>query len=209
VDVCGGSFSVAIVNNQVAWASEIAKDLLELPLPRRWAHTQGVARQARSLAPILGENAQLLEAAAWLHDIGYNPRLRVLNFHSLDGARYLRDVEGADDLLCRLVAGHSCASIAAEWGGFAEEMLREFPPASEDLSDAMTYCDMTTGPDGELVSVGPRLAEIRERRGSEESIIRWLDLAGPPLIRAVRETERRLQAVELWVRPGCRPVNRG
>ena len=52
------------MNNMSAWASKIAREFLEKPLPRRWAHTQGVARKARSLAPILGDGADLLEAAA-------------------------------------------------------------------------------------------------------------------------------------------------
>src|ERR671915_2005335 len=119
------------MNDMSAWASEIARELLEQPLPRRWAHTQGVARKARTLAPILGDDVALLEAAAWLHDIGYSPQIAVTGFHPLDGARYLRDVTCADDVVCRLVAGHSCAVIEAEQRGLAEELSREFPPVGE------------------------------------------------------------------------------
>jgi hypothetical protein len=55
-----------------SWAGHLAQALLQEPLPRRWAHVrQGVAARARSLAPVLGTDADLLEAAAWLHDIGY------------------------------------------------------------------------------------------------------------------------------------------
>src|ERR1700753_3376670 len=93
------------------WAAELARKLLEVPLPRRWAHVQGVAAQARTLAPILGDDADLLEAAAWLHDIGYSPELVETGFHPLDGARYLRDVDHADATLCRLVANHSYAIL--------------------------------------------------------------------------------------------------
>jgi HD domain-containing protein len=175
------------MNNTAAWASEIAKDLLELPLPRRWAHTQGVARKARTLAPILGQDADLIEAAAWLHDIGYSPSINTTGFHPLDGARHLRDIHHADDLLCRLVAGHSCAIIEAEQRGLAEELSREFPPASKSLSEALTYCDMTTTPDGEPVSVGNRLSEIRERYGPFHLVTRFIQLAEPHLISAVRE----------------------
>ena len=77
--------------NLADWAEHIARDILETSLPRRWAHSQGVASQARSLARILGRNAVLLEAAAWLHDIGYAPGLAVTGFHQLDGGLYLRD----------------------------------------------------------------------------------------------------------------------
>ena len=116
--------------NQADWAEELARKLLEVPLPRRWAHVQGVAAQARSLAPILGDDADLLEAAAWLHDIGYSPELAETGFHPLDGARYLRDVALADPVLCSLVAHHSCAVIEAEERGLADELRREFPAAS-------------------------------------------------------------------------------
>src|ERR1700722_15670616 len=102
------------VMSETDWAAELARKLLEAPLPRRWAHVQGVAVQARSLAPILGNDADLLEAAAWLHDIGYSPELADTGFHPLDGARYLRDVEHGDSSLCRLVANHSCAILEAE-----------------------------------------------------------------------------------------------
>jgi predicted hydrolase (HD superfamily) len=73
-------------------------------LPRRWAHVQGVAARAHSLAPVLGADADLLEAAAWLHDMGYAPGLADTGLHALDGARYLPDTQHADAMLCRLVS---------------------------------------------------------------------------------------------------------
>ena len=124
-------------------------------LPRRWAHVQGVAARARSLAPTLGADAGLLEAAAWLHDIGYLPELAATGLHGLDGARYLRDVQHADPMLCRLVAHHSCAVIEAEERGLADVLRREFDPPPQPLADALTFCDMTTSPDGEQVQCPP------------------------------------------------------
>src|ERR1700690_2256432 len=114
--------------NQADWAAELARKLLEVPLPRRWAHVQGVAAQARSVAPILGDDADLLEAAAWLHDIGYSPELADTGFHPLDGARYLRHVEQPDSRLCRLVGNPSCAILEAEERGLADVLSYEFPP---------------------------------------------------------------------------------
>src|SRR4051812_29687459 len=108
------------------WARELARSLLAEPLPRRWAHTQGVAAQAQRLAPVLGEDADLLTAAAWLHDVGYAPAVRSTGLHALDGARYLRDVHGADERLCRLVAHHTCAEIEADERGLTEELRSEF-----------------------------------------------------------------------------------
>ena len=42
--------------------------------------------------------ADLLEAAAWLHDIGYAPCLTVTGRHALNCGRYPRDVQHAEAL---------------------------------------------------------------------------------------------------------------
>jgi HD superfamily phosphodiesterase len=157
------------MNPLASWAEHLAQALLQEPLPRRWAHVQGVARQARALAPVLGADADLLQAAAWLHDVGYAPGLAATGFHPLDGARYLRDAQHADTMLCRLVAHHSCAIIEAGERGLADVLSLEFEPAPHVLSSALTYCDATTNPDGELVPVERRLAEIRDRYGPSTS----------------------------------------
>ena len=120
--------SVDPMQTTTAWAECLARTLLADALPRRWAHVQGVAARARTLKPSLGADADLLEAAAWLHDIGYVPELTETSLHGLDGARYLRDVQHAEPLLCRLVAHHSCAVIEAEERGLADALTREFAP---------------------------------------------------------------------------------
>ncbi|TDD20302.1 HD domain-containing protein [Actinomadura sp. KC06] len=185
------------MKNTAAWARDLAREHLETPLPRRWAHTQGVARQARTLVPILGDQADLLEAAAWLHDIGYAPDLIETGFHPLDGARYLRDVAQANDVLCRLVANHSCAIVEAAERGFANELSHEFSPVSTSLSHALTYCDMTTTPDGEHVAITERLAEIRRRYGPAHLVTRFTHLAEPDLMDAVRDVRRKTELHEL------------
>jgi hypothetical protein len=162
-------------------AHDIARSLLEEALPRRWAHVQGVADTARTLAPILGKNAGLLTAAAILHDIGYAPRLADTGFHPLDGARYLRDVERAEPMLCRLVAHHSCAIIEAEERGLARQLAREFRPAPRDLADALIYCDMTTGPDGQRMPIEQRLADVRARYGPTDPVTRAIARSTPQL----------------------------
>ena len=121
--------SLGRMNTLASWAHQLARALLQEPLPRRWAHVQGVAARARSLAPVLGADADLLEAAAWLHDIGYAPGLATTGLHQLDGARYLRDAQHADAMLCRLVAHHSCAIIEAGERGLADVLSSEFEPA--------------------------------------------------------------------------------
>jgi hypothetical protein len=188
--------------DQALWAEELAQKLLEVPLRRRWAHVQGVAAKARVLAPILGDDADVLEAAAWLHDIGYSPELVDTGFHPLDGARYLRDVQAADPMLCRLVGNHSCALIEAGERGLDRELAAEFPAAAEPLSDALTYCDMTTGPGGHWVSVNERLAEIKQRYGPSDLVTGFIRKAESDLIGGVTRVSSRLiaQHSELWGR---------
>jgi hypothetical protein len=185
-----------------AWAEALARTLLEVPLPRRWAHVQGVAARARSIAPALGPDAALLEAAAWLHDIGYLPELATTGLHQLDGARYLRDVQHAEPMLCRLVAHHSCAVIEAEERGLAGILCHEFEPAPHCLANALTFCDMTTSPDGAPVRVDRRLAEIHNRYGSEHPVSRSIHRATPMILDAVDH----LYAKAASTQPsGCNP----
>jgi HD domain len=160
------------------------------PAPR-WAHVQGAAARARSLAPVLGADAGLLEAAAWLHDIGYPPGLAATGLHQLDGARYLRDARHADAMLGRLVARHSCAIIEAGERGLADILGSEFDPVPDALASVLTCCDMTTSPDGQPVPAGRRLAEIQDRYGSGHLVSRSIQRATPVILRAVEQVHQR------------------
>jgi putative nucleotidyltransferase with HDIG domain len=174
-----------------AWAQDLARTLLADELPRRWSHVQGVAARARTLAPALGPDADLLEAAAWLHDIGYHPDLADTGLHGLDGARYLREHYHADPMLCRLVAHHSCAVIEADERGLADALTRDFAPPPQELAEALTFCDMTTSPDGEHVHVHHRLAEIHDRYGSGHLVSRSIRRATPLILEAVGHVHAR------------------
>lgn len=174
-----------------AWAEALARTLLEDTLSRRWSHVQGVAAQACRLAPALGADKDLLEAAAWLHDIGYVPTLTQTGMHGLDGACYLRDVHHATPMLCRLVAHHSCAIIEAEERGLADILRAEFEPPPQSLADALTCADMTTSPDGEPVTVNRRLAEIHHRYGADHLVSRSMRRATPMILQAVGQVHGR------------------
>src|SRR5580704_13376099 len=183
--------SVECMQLITAWTQDLARILLAETLPRRWSHVQGVAARARALGPSLGADAELIEAAAWLHDIGYLPELAATGLHGLDGARYLRDVQHAEPLLCRLVAHHSCAVIEAEERGLAHVLTREFAPPPRPLADALTFCDMTTSPDGEHIHVHNRLAEIHDRYGSGHLVSRSIRRATPLILEAVGQVRAR------------------
>ena len=161
------------------------------PAPPLGARAGCQAARARSLAPVLGAGAYLLETAAWLHDVGYAPDLAVTGLHQLDGARYLRDARHADALLCRLVAHHSCAIIEAGERGLADVLSSEFDPAPEVLASVLTCCDMTTSPDGQPVPVDRRLAEIHDRYGPGHLVSRSIQRATPMILSAVEQVHGR------------------
>lgn len=178
------------------WAYPLAESLLSEPLPRRWAHSQGVAERARALAPILGPDADLLEATAVLHDIGYAPDLAKTGFHPLDGARYLRDVARADERVVRLVAHHSCAWMEAEARGLRDELEEEFPREQPNLSDALCFCDMNTTPDGTPTNPVDRVNEIAGRYGPESLIGTFIRRAEPEILGCTVRVLERLAAAK-------------
>lgn len=170
----------------LAWAKQVAEKELCDVLPRRWAHSQGVAARAAGLGPALVGDPELLIAGAVLHDVGYAPRLAETGFHPLDGARFLRDEHGADERLVRLVANHSFALLEAEERGLMEVLEREFPLLDEGLLvDALVYCDMTTTPDGERTTAAERVAEIVGRYGANSLVGRFIRRAEPEIGAAV------------------------
>jgi putative nucleotidyltransferase with HDIG domain len=173
-------------------AREVAQLLLEDELPQRWAHTRGVAERARGLARVLGEEAELIETAAWLHDIGYASRVTSTGLHSLDGARYLRDTLKLSDDVCQLVAHHTCAAIEADERGFSS-ITKEFAAPPPHLLEALTFCDMTSSVDGAPTSVEKRLAEILTRYPEDHVVHRSITRSMPVLKAAVRSVDQRLR----------------
>ncbi|MGH9063434.1 MAG: HD domain-containing protein [Acidimicrobiales bacterium] len=135
-----------------------------VPLGRRWWHTVEVARTARQIAPMVvgdEEDADVLVAAAFLHDVAYAPGLVVTGFHPIDGARYLR--QQGQERLANLVAYHTGARYEAARRGLVNE-LAEFEEEVSLVADALTYCDLTTGPDGEELTPAARVEEILGKR---------------------------------------------
>ncbi|MGW4032450.1 HD domain-containing protein [Streptomyces sp. NPDC004838] len=177
------------------WAYPLAESLLADTLSRRWKHSLGVAERARTIAPILGADADLLEAAALLHDIGYAPDLAKTGFHPLDGARFLRDVEHADERVVRLVARHSCAWMEADARGLRDELESEFPPELPHLSDALCYCDMNTTPDGTPTNPVDRVDEIAGRYGPDSLIGTFIRRAEPEILACSARVLERLAVV--------------
>jgi hypothetical protein len=172
------------------WATAQAERLIA-PLGDRWVHVQAVAAEARRVGAVLpAEDADLLVAAALLHDVGYAPSLNRLGFHPVDGARFLRS--HGQERLASLVAHHSGARFEAEERGLVEE-LAAFPVEDGPLMDALTFADMTTGPAGQPMTLDERIDEIRRRYPPDDPVHRAIGRARPLLQAAIDRTRRRLE----------------
>jgi predicted hydrolase (HD superfamily) len=174
----------------VSWAEGEAQRRLE-PLGRRWEHVRAVGARAREVAGILEpQDHELLVAAALLHDIGYDPELEDTGFHPIDGARWIAS-EG-HPRLAGLVAHHSRALYEAEERGL-REALDEFPDEASPVSDALAYCDLTTGPRGQRITAVERMRDMEQRYGAESLVSRAVRAASADLLAMVERTESRLQ----------------
>jgi predicted component of type VI protein secretion system len=98
--------------------------------------------------------------------------------------------------LARLVAHHSGARFELHEAGFAEA-LNDFAREYSATADALTYCDVTTAPDGRPVSLSERVADVR-RRHTDGPLVRSLARSVPHLSVEVRRTERRLRQLVDW-----------
>lgn len=177
----------------VAWSAAEARRLGAATA--RWQHSLSAAERAREIAgAVAASDRSTLIAAAYLHDIGYSPELVVYGFHPLDGARWLR-LQGLDRI-AGLVAHHSGALVEARARGL-EAVMGEFIDERSRVSDALTYCDLTTGPAGETVAVADRLSDIERRHGTSSVTVRTMKVASSSLLAAIARVEERLERSRL------------
>jgi hypothetical protein len=93
--------------------------------------------------------------------------------------------------LASLVAYHSEAQYEAQLRGLITE-LEKIPHEHSAIADALTYCDMTTGPTGLQISFEERLADIFQRYDKTHIVYQAMHEAIPPLADAIRSMEEKL-----------------
>lgn len=136
----------------------------------RWDHVQVVGHRAEDLAakhPVVEETVVV---AAWLHDVGYGPRLRKTGHHALDGATFLLARDCQLDVV-RLVAHHTGAAAEAVERGLTENFAVFEPPDPQSL-DILTMIDLSVGPDGSPIVDKDRISEILKRYSDEHPVHR-------------------------------------
>ncbi len=140
------------------------EQLLDELEPARRRHSFAVGEKAARAAHVVVDELRAdLVTAATLHDIGYAHSR--LDFHPLDGAGFLTR-HGFSPVVCHLVAHHSASTYEAEARGIDLAAYRDFDPGRDDLGPAhavLWWADLTTGPEGENLSVEDRLVDIAAR----------------------------------------------
>ncbi|RZT84417.1 hypothetical protein EV383_1258 [Pseudonocardia sediminis] len=138
-------------------ARALAETLLAVQRPQDWLRAQHVAIRARELSELPGVDRDPLMIAAVLHGIGRSPVVTRTGFAPLDAARFL-DVRGYDTRIVALVAHHAGAAHAAAERGTD---LDRYPDEATPTRDALWYCDVATGPDGDPVAPVTALEVVR------------------------------------------------
>lgn len=175
---------VAVVSGALAQRAGREAEARLAEQPRRLAHVRGVATTAERLSwRFDAQTADCLVAAAWLHDIGYAPSVRRTGFHPLDGADFVRSA-GFGELVASLVAFPTGAHAEAVERGLSGLSAFSDPPSN--VLDVLTFCDLTTGPDGAPISPRDRLRDVLARYGSEDPVHRAVDAGRGELLAAVR-----------------------
>src|ERR1700687_4768665 len=129
-----GEDTMITETNIVEWTAKQAGTFLA-PLGNRWLHTLGVVERAHEVGRILNEEDRvLLIAAAYLHDIGYAPSLKVTGFHPIDGAYYL--LSQRQERLASIIAYHFESQYEAQLRGLAME-LSKIPRDSSAVANAL------------------------------------------------------------------------
>lgn len=155
---------------------------------------EAVARLADQASAVVGEaDRPALVAAAWLHDVGDAPSLRRTGLQALDGALWIRDQ--GEERVAALVAYHSGAEWEAELLDLGED-LHAFVDERSPVTDALWYCDLTTGPEGERITLAERLSDVERRHGRDSVIARAMRTGWDQLEACIERVESRLRAGE-------------
>ncbi len=111
------------------------------------------------------------------------------DFHPVDGAHYL--LVHNQQRLASLVAYHSEAQYEAHLRGLTTA-LEKIPQEHSAQADALTFCDMTTGPTGSHMSLEECLADIFQRYDQALIVNLAMNQAIPSLVLAIKHAQHLL-----------------
>ncbi|SIJ22307.1 metal dependent phosphohydrolase [Mycobacteroides abscessus subsp. abscessus] len=162
---------------------------------QRCSHTRMVAIEARRLSAILVPGvADLIVAAAWLHDVGYSNSWQDTGFHPLDGARAAERL-GFPLAVVELVAHHTGARYEALERNLSEQLSSYSTPPQAWLS-ILNCADLTTGPHGAPVTAAERIDEVLQRYSPDHPVARAIQRSGGDLVGDAEATLALAERVE-------------
>lgn len=183
----GGRPTLRSVTWGVVECRDLARELLGSGAGSRWAHVFAVATTAHVLADPVGD--EIIECAAWLHDVGYAEEVVDTGMHAIDGAGFL-DREGVPRGIVSLVAFHTGAEYEAQERGLIDKLIQfERPP--QDQLDALILADLISSPTGERISVSDRLDEVPLRYEPQHPVHRAILRARPYLEECAERAAKR------------------
>lgn len=186
-------------NTMGMWSLEHARDLAEELIGEmmpRWRHLSRVGQAAEQLSDWSPRVPETIVVAAWLHDVGYAPKLATTGFHALDGAQELVR-RGAPSDVVALVGHHTGARYEAEERGLMDEW-RQLPEPDPESLDVLTMIDLSVGPSGDAVSARDRVVEILGRYGETDPVYRAVSRSAPELIASSLRAKRLLGLPDEW-----------
>jgi uncharacterized protein len=130
----------------------------------RWEHITAVVNASHKLAELTGADAEIVEAAAWLHDIAKNAK----DQHPIEGAKFARDFLPDTDFPAHKI--EAVASAIEDHMG----LWRENGPLANLESQVLWDADKLTkiGLTAAIHLMGNDLTSLK-RRDTLELIVRW------------------------------------
>jgi hypothetical protein len=137
------------------------------------ARCERILRQLHCAEPEI----EIIKLAGLLHDIGKFPSLEKSGFHPLDGANWL--ISQDCFRLAKLVGHHSGAQFYANVSGLELPWQRE-----ESLTaDVLDWVDMTTLPNGIVVTLEECRQDIRNRFDRNHPAVQSMEMAWQDMYR--------------------------
>lgn len=174
------------------WAIDVARELLA-DQPQRWKHNEAAIEKARSFAPAVPGEEDVLVTIVALHDVGFAEATKDTGFSTIDGARHLRKI-GADERLVDLLANICCGQTEGRLRGMPEHHDDFGPDEGETpVRDAFWTCCLTTAPDGSPMTVADRCEEWTVRYAGLGIMEEYLKLCRAELEGAEARTLQRMK----------------
>jgi len=113
-------------------------------------------------------------AAALLHDVGYAPSLNVHDFHPVDGYMAIKSLFPCEISLPVLY--HSFADLECNFRRPDMEIHYDdkMDAKASKVWELLTYCDLHTDGQGNLVTVDERYADIKLRHGADSIVYAYM-----------------------------------